>query len=109
MSELHFSAGMVAAAVCAVAAGQIWYKYYFREHRKVFLVLSVLSFILATISNFIALKALSVDTVYTAGAATMALVVLYSVQVFREKVSGREWAGIACIITGIIIYNLRVF
>lgn len=93
--------------VVFTGAGQLFFKNYYRLDKKfLMLVLAGGSFVLAIISNFLALKKLPVDVTYMATSLTIVMVLLISTLVWNERFSKIQWLGSALIIAGIIVYNI---
>jgi len=63
---------------------------------------------LAPLSIFFALQGLPMDIVFMSDALTVALVVLLSVVILKERVSRRGIYGVIFIVLGIIVYNFKL-
>jgi len=93
-------------AILCTGGGQILYKYYANEKKIIYLIFTLLAFILIPVFNFLALKGLSYDTVYMAAAFTIAMVLGMSVLLLNEKINKVQLGGATLIMVGIVVYNL---
>lgn len=94
--------------VVFTGAGQLFFKNYYRLNKKfIMLFLAGSSFVLAIVSNFLALKKLPVDVTYMATSLTIVMVLLISTLVWNERLSRMQWIGSALIVAGIIVYNMQ--
>ena len=96
----------LAGALCATALAQLFYKLYFRSHRKVHLVLSVGCFLSASLCAYGALKGLTIGMVYMSTALTQLLVIGLAHFVLGERLSRDHGIAMALIVSGIVIYAM---
>ena len=76
------------------------------KKKKIFLVFTLISFVLVPFFSYQSLLGLSIDTVYMATSITIVLVLLGGYLILGEKLSKNQILGSLVIITGIIIYNV---
>lgn len=93
-------------AILCTGGGQILYKYYVNKKKIIYLILTLISFVLIPVFNYLALKGLSYDTVYMAAAFTIAMVLGMSVLLLNEKINKVQLGGAILIMIGIVVYNL---
>jgi multidrug transporter EmrE-like cation transporter len=96
-------------ALLATATGQLVFKQASMRRSLVLTVLAVAAFGMATLSNFFALHGLSIATVYVSTAFSQLIVVMFSLLIFRERYSFRQWAGLGLILVGVIVFNSSAF
>ena len=95
--------------VCALLSttfGQLLYRFYHMKRKKIFLVFTLISFVLVPFFSYQSLLGLSIDTVYMATSITIVLVLLGGYLILGEKLSKNQILGSLVIIIGIIIYNV---
>ena len=76
------------------------------KRKKIFLVFTLISFVLVPFFSYQSLLGLSIDTVYMATSITIVLVLLGGYLILGEKLSKNQILGSLVIIIGIIIYNV---
>ena len=103
---MGFSILGLTLAILGTALGQFFYKLFFqtKNYRNLILTLGCLTSV--PIFTLIALRNLSLDTVYVATSITIGLTTILAVTFLNEKLSRKDWLAIGCIIMGVIIYNL---
>lgn len=96
-------------ALTATAAGQLIYKKASITRSWPLTILAIAFFCIAPPTSYMALHQLSLATVYVSTAASQILVVLSSMFLFHERYSGRQWASLALILAGILLFNSSAF
>ncbi|WP_220465502.1 EamA family transporter [Colwellia sp. BRX10-3] len=91
-------------AVLATSFGVVLYKQYAIKKRLLLLVTAIISFILAPVFSFLALKYLSVDTVYMMTSLNGLIVLILSYYVLKEKVVRMQILGAFLVFCGVSIY-----
>lgn len=95
----------LALALAATAAGQLVYKHASMARSRKMTILAIVIFCLAPPASFLALRHLSLATVYVSTAISQLCVVLTSMALFHERYSRRQWTSLALILAGVIIFN----
>jgi len=93
-------------SLVATALAQLAFKFFFQSHRRVFLAGAIGLFLMVPYTTYNALKGLPLSTVYIATAASQLLVVLVSLLALGERYTPRQYAGLALVLTGIVLFNL---
>lgn len=93
-------------AIMATAFGQFYYKKYSLSKQISFLVLAIVMFISAPVFSYLALKELSIDTVYMFTSLTILVVIGLSKYYLNEKIDRQKVIGILLILIGIIFYGI---
>ncbi len=88
------------------ASGQIFFKLFFKKNNYVFIILSIMSFVIVPFFSALSLRLVSIDTVYMMTSITILLVLAGSKFIFKEAITRRKLISAALIISGVIIYNL---
>jgi multidrug transporter EmrE-like cation transporter len=96
----------LAGALIFTSTGQLLYKYYHKLNNKIYLALTIVSFLLVPVFSYNALKELAIDTVYMSTSITIVMVLLGGAFLLKEKLSKRKIIGSVIIIIGVIIYNV---
>lgn len=99
--------GWLAIAIAATAAGQVLFKHASIAHSRKFTFGAIAAFCLAPIGAFLALHSLSLATVYVCTAISQLLVVMASMVLFGERYDHKQWTGLALILIGVIVFNLK--
>lgn len=95
----------LAFAIIFTAVSQILYKSFFTTRYWSGLIIAVMLFILTPIMAYMALKTLSLGTVYMATGLTYVLIVILAKYLLGETISRRKLQGIILIVSGVIIFN----
>lgn len=98
----------LAVALLATAAGQVLFKYASNRRSKRLLIATVLLFCLVPPTSFLALRGLSLGTVYVSTALAQLLAVVAAMVLFGERYSRFQWIGLALILFGVGIFNFPV-
>jgi multidrug transporter EmrE-like cation transporter len=93
-------------AIAATAAAQLLFKFYFRERRRVWLVLTIALFGTATVMSYLALKEWSLSTVYMATGVTYVLVLAGAAWLLGERIVRRQVLATALIVAGVVLFNV---
>lgn len=93
-------------ALAFTTSGQLLFRYYHTTNNKLYLGLTLLSFLLVPFFSYKSLVGLAIDTVYMATSLTIVFVLLGSVIFLKEKLTKYQIFGSIIIILGIIVYNL---
>lgn len=96
----------LACSVIFTALGQLFYKLFWQDRKIVFLILTIISFVLVPFFNYLALIQIPLDVVYMFMSNNIVLVLLLSVIILGEKMYYKQYIGAGIIILGIVIYNL---
>lgn len=67
--------------------------------------MALVMFGVATLAAFMALKVLSLATVYVSTALAQLMVVLASMRLFGERYQHKQWVGLALILGGVLLFN----
>lgn len=94
-------------AVLVTSCGVVLYKQYAIKKRLLLLVTAIISFILAPVFSFLALKYLSVDTVYMMTSLNGLIVLILSYYVLKEKVVRMQILGAFLVFCGVSIYMVQ--
>jgi drug/metabolite transporter (DMT)-like permease len=95
-------------AILGTALGQFFYKRFFLTKNFWYLILTLGCLGSVPVCTLVALKNLSLDTVYVATSITIGLTTILAVTFLNERLSRKDWFAIGCIISGVIIYNLSI-
>ncbi len=96
----------LAGALVVTALAQLFYKLYFRTHRKMILLLSIGCFVCASLFAYVALKGLTIGMVYMSTALTQVLVIGLAHFVLGERLSRDHGVAMLLIVSGIVIYTV---
>lgn len=96
----------LALALFATATGQLLYKEASLRGSRIILWITVACFCAAPIASYLALRSLSLATVYVSTSISQLIVVFGSMVFFGERYGSRQWLGLALILAGVIIFNL---
>jgi multidrug transporter EmrE-like cation transporter len=99
----------LAVALLATAIGQLVYKHASLHRSRRGTIAAAGIFCVAPVAAFLALRQLSIATVYVSTALSQIIVVVMSLKVFHEKYSGQQWAGLVLILVGVVIFNSGAF
>ena len=100
-----FYFSLILMIVCT-ALGQIYYKLFFREMKKKYIVLALIFFITTPYLNYEALRGLSLDFVCIFSALIFVLVQVLSNIVLKEKQTKIQLMGTISIILGLLVYSI---
>ena len=92
--------------IVCTALGQIYYKLFFREMKKKYIVLALIFFISTPYLNYEALRGLPLDVVCIFSALILVLVQVLSRIILQEKQTQIQFIGTAAIIVGLFIYGM---
>lgn len=98
----------LAIAIIATAVGQLLFKHASVTRSRRYTLYAIIAFCMAPIGAFVALHTLSLATVYISTAISQLFVVLASMALFGERYNHRQWAGLALILAGVILFNLNL-
>ena len=98
----------LAIAIAATTAGQLLFKHASVKRSRAFTLYAIISFCIAPIAAFMALHSLSLATVYICTAISQLFVVLASMILFDERYNRQQWTGLALILAGVILFNLKL-
>jgi len=96
----------LSCALLFTTSGQLLYRFYHLNRNKIFLGLTLLSFVMVPFFSYKSLIGLSIDTVYMATSVTIVFVLIGGYLLLGEKLSKNQILGSIVIIAGIIVYNL---
>ena len=96
----------LALALLATALGQLLYKTASLHGSRVRLGVAVACFCIAPIASYLALRSLSLATVYVSTAISQLLVVVLSMASFGERYGSRQWLGLGLILVGVVVFNM---
>ena len=99
----------LAVALLATAIGQLVFKHASLRRSRSGTIAAAAIFCVAPVASFLALRQLSIATVYVSTALSQIIVVMMSLELFQERYSGRQWAGLALILAGVVIFNMGAF
>ena len=100
----------LAVTLLATAIGQLGFKHASLRRSRRETIAAAAIFCAAPIASFLlALRQLSIATVYVSTALSQIIVVMMSLKLFQERYSGQQWAGLALILAGVVIFNLGAF
>ena len=88
------------------ALSQLFLKLSKTTHKRGYLYLSVFLFSSLPVLSYLALKSLTIGVVYMSTAVSQLFTLILSRYVLSEKINEKQFANIALIVTGLIIYNL---
>lgn len=91
-------------AIMSTAFGQVFYKKYSLNKKRVYLALTLGFFLINPVLSFLALQKISVDIVYVSTSLTILTVAVLSRIFLGEIMPSRSWAAIAIIVAGVLIY-----
>lgn len=94
-------------AVLTTSVGMVLYKLYVVHGTRALLLLTVLTFLLAPIFSFLALKVYTLDVVYMATSVNGLLVLWLSKMFLAESIFFRQYLGALLIALGVAIYMAR--
>ena len=95
-------------AVLTTSAGMVLYKLYVVRGTRAFLLLTVVTFALAPIFSFLALKVYTLDVVYIATSVNGLLVLWLSKRFLAESICFRQYLGSLLVTVGVTIYMARL-
>ena len=98
--------GWLALALLATALAQLLYKEASLRGSRIRLGAAIACFCIAPVASYLALRSLSLATVYVSTAISQLLVVFGSMVTFGERYGFRQWLGLTLIVAGVIIFNL---
>lgn len=101
MSAGYFA---LAGALFATAQAQLSYKLYFRARQRTHLAVALVCFTGASVGSYIALKSLSIGTVYMSTAITQLIVVGLAHRVLGEPLTRDHGIALVLIVSGIVLY-----
>ncbi|MBL4652456.1 MAG: EamA family transporter [Flavobacteriales bacterium] len=93
-------------ALVFTTTGQLLYRHYHNTKKHLFLLLTLISFILVPFFSYKSLIGLSIDVVYMATSITIVFVLLGGRVLLKEELSKHQILGSILIILGIVIYNV---
>jgi multidrug transporter EmrE-like cation transporter len=96
----------LALALLTTALGQLLYKSASLHASRARLGAAVASFCIAPVATYLALRGLSLATVYVSTAISQLIVVFGSMAFFGERYASRQWLSLALIVAGVIVFNL---
>ena len=96
----------LALALLATALGQLLYKWSALRHSRILVCAAIACFCIAPIASYLALRSMSLATVYVSTAISQLVVVFGSMISFGERYGFRQWFGLALILAGVIVFNL---
>lgn len=96
----------LAFSLVATALAQVAFKFYFKRRNIGWILLAVTMFAAVPYTTYMALRGLSLSTVYVATAASQMLVVMLSMVLLGERYTSRQAAGFVLILAGIALFNL---
>lgn len=96
-------------ALVATAAAQVLFKYASSRRSKWPMIATIGLFCLVPPASFLALRGLSLATVYISTALSQLLAVGAAMTVFGERYSRAQWVGFALILLGVGVFNFPVF
>lgn len=96
----------VAASIVATVCAQISFKQYYVATRRIFLVLAIVLFALAVPFTFLAAHQMGIGRVYIVSALCYVLTPIAARYAFREYLDTRQWAALALIVAGVVVYNV---
>lgn len=99
----------LALALAATATGQLAFKSASTRGSRWLLLLAIATFGIAPPASYMALRGLSLATVYVSTAISQLVVVLVSIALFGERYVLRQWLALALILVGIAVFNLGSF
>lgn len=105
MIGLDLSLLCLAAALLLTATGQLFFRLHYVRDGRIYLVLALGTFMLVPFFSYLALRNLTLATVYMSTALIHVLVLALSHFFLKERISGRQYFPISLIIAGIIIFN----
>lgn len=98
----------LALAIAATAAGQLLFKRASVKRSRTLTLAAIVAFCIAPAAAYLALHSLSLATVYISTAISQFIVVVTSITIFGERYDARQWTGLAMIIVGVVIFNLKL-
>jgi len=101
VSVLYLSCAIVLTVIAHLS-----YKYYYRRHDMVYLVVAIALFVLVPLMNYLALRELSLSVVYMAAAITYVLILISARCVLGEAMEARHKYATVLIISGVFIFNV---
>jgi len=96
----------LALALLTTALGQLLYKIASLHGSRMRLGVAIACFCIAPLASYLALRSLSLATVYVSTAISQLIVVFGSMALFRERYRLRQWLGLTLIVIGVIVFNL---
>ena len=96
----------LALMVVMTAFGQIFFKNYFTNKKKINIILAIILFVATPYFAYEALKGLSMDIVVITSSIIIVIVHLGSIWMIKETQSWYEFVGIGLILAGLITYYL---
>lgn len=103
-----FSLTALSFAIAGTALGQFFYKRFFITNRYRNLGLTFACLGSVPLFTMVALRNLSLDTVYVTTSITIGITTLLAVIFLHEKLSKRDLFAIFCIMGGVVVYNLNI-
>ncbi|MDH5721457.1 MAG: EamA family transporter [Spirochaetia bacterium] len=101
MKEYYF---FLVLALFITAFAHLSYKKYYIEKKRLWYVVTILSFIMASFCGFMSLRGLSIDIVYLSTSFTMIIISVFSKIWLKENITKNKIFGSFFIVLGIIIY-----
>ncbi len=99
------SISWLAIALVTTALAQVAFKLYFMKRDWRLIIVATALFAMAPYATYRALETLALATVYVATAASQLLIVVLSLAVLGERYAPRQYAGLALVLAGIVLYN----
>nr|WP_321258817.1 SMR family transporter [uncultured Pseudodesulfovibrio sp.] len=93
-------------AIVATAFAQIIFKYAITKRHKIWLATALLLFCIAPLMSCLALKTLSLSTVYMATGLTYVLVILMAKCFLKEQMTKQKISAMLLIVAGVIVFNI---
>lgn len=97
----------LACALIFTALAQTCYKLYSLKRRRVYIVATILLFVLTPVMSYLALRELSLSVVYMSTGLTYILVLLAARFVLHERIAGRQLTAVSLIALGVVVFNLQ--
>ena len=95
-------------ALFFASLGQVFYKGFANESKKIFLSFAIIFFILTPFCNFLALRSITVDVVYMATSLNSFIILLLSAYILKEQVTKKQIIGTLIIFIGVVIYGVKL-
>lgn len=93
-------------ALLATAGGQVLFKHASDVRSRRLVIVAVAIFSLAPPASFMALRGLSLATVYVSTVLAQLVAVLAAMALFGERYSRFQWAGFMLILIGVVVFNV---
>jgi multidrug transporter EmrE-like cation transporter len=97
---------LLGLSLAATVAGQLLFKGFHRNGRRMHVVAAVGLFLLAVPLTVLAARDLGIGRVYIATALTYVAAPLAASMVFGERVGRTQWGALLLILAGVAIYNI---